>query len=178
MGSTTCIKCGSSIDPFSYCELCEELLNFKCSSCGFVTETKVHVDCVNANSLLSEDESVDKNNSRNITGKSQDPVQSATASSNKSSPKHDVKPTDMETRIEKVTSSENYPSYTISDIKKSWYSFTKLNADVFLLSTRLSSFYYEQFLQYEKAWGNYWTEACKLFTTFSQNSELSKTDAN
>lgn len=178
MGSTTCIKCGSSIDPFSYCELCEEPLNFKCSSCGFVTEMKVHVDCVNANSLLTEDESVDKNNSRNITGKSQAPVQPATASSSKSPPKHDVKPTDMETRIEKVASSENYPSYTVSDIKSSWYSFTKLNADVFLLSTRLSSFYYEQFLQYEKAWGNYWTEACKLFATFSQNNESSKTDAN
>jgi hypothetical protein len=60
MGSTICIKCGSSLVPFSYCELCKEPLNFKCSSCGFVTEEKVHVDCVNANSLVKEDKVIDK----------------------------------------------------------------------------------------------------------------------
>lgn len=156
MGSTNCIKCGSSIDPLSYCELCEEPLNFKCSACGFVTEMKVHVDCVNANSLLTdESKSTDRNNSRNIAAKSQDLTQSDTTLSNKSSPIH-----------------ENYPSYTDSDIiKKAWNSFTKLNADVFLLSSRLSSLYYEEFLQYEKVWSNYWTETYRLFTGFSRNNE-------
>lgn len=156
MGSTNCIKCGSSIDPFSYCELCEEPLNFKCSTCGFVTEMKVHVDCVNADSLLTEEsKSTDKNNSKNITTKSQDLMQSDTTLSNKPSPKH-----------------ENYPSHTDSDIIKiAWNSFTKLNADVFLLSTRLTSLYCEEFLQYEKVWSNYWTETYRLFTAFSRNNE-------
>lgn len=162
MGSTNCIKCGSSIDPFSYCELCAEPLNFKCSSCGFVTETKVHVDCVNANSLVTEEsKSMDKNDSKNIAAKPQGPMKSDTTSSNKSSPMH-----------------ENYPSYADSDIiKKTWNSFTRLNADAFMLSSRLSSLYYEQFLQYEKVWSNYWTETYKLFAAFSRDNASPKTDA-
>ena len=74
--------------------------------------------------------------------------------------------------------SENYPSYAVSDIiGKSWYSFTRLGADTFSLSSKLSSTYYEQFLQYEKAWGSYWTEAYKFFRTFTQSNKSSQTDA-
>jgi len=116
---------------------------------------KVHVDCVNADSLLTEEsKSMDKNNSKNIAAKPHDLMQSDTTSSNKSSPMH-----------------ENYPEYADSDIiKKTWNSFTRLNADVFMLSSRVSSLYYEQFLQYEKVWSNYWTETYKLFTAFSRNN--------
>jgi hypothetical protein len=179
LGSTICIKCGSSIAPFSYCELCKEPLNFKCSSCGFVTEVKVHVDCVNANSLVTEDKSIDKNDSQNIAAKPQDPMQHDTALSNKSSPTQDVEAVDRETsNVKDIFHSENYPSYTVSDIiGKSWYSFTRLNTDIFSLSSRLSSLYYEQFLQYEKAWGYYWTETYKSFNTFSQSNESPKTDS-
>ena len=174
MGSTICIKCGSSIDPFSYCELCKEPLNFKCSSCGFVTEVKVHVDCVNANSLVTEDESIDKVGSQNIAAKPEDPMKRGTTVSNKSSPTQDVKAVDRETSNEKdIFHSENYPSYAVSDIiGKSWYSFARLSADMFSLSSRLSSLYYEQFLQYEKAWGYYWTEAYKSFNMFSQSNRI------
>ena len=179
MGSTICIKCGSSIDPFSYCELCKEPLNFKCSSCGFVTEVKVHVDCVNANSLVTEDKSIDKDDSENIAAKPQDPIQREPALSDKSSSTRDVKTIDRETSNEKdIFRSENYPSYAVSDIiGKSWYSFTRLGADTFSLSSKLSSMYYEQFLQYEKAWGSYWTEAYKFFRTFTQSNKSSQTDA-
>jgi hypothetical protein len=179
LGSTICIKCGSSIDPFSYCELCKEPLNFKCSSCGFVTEVKVHVDCVNANSLVTEDESIDKDSSQNIAAKPQNPMQRDTSLSDKSSLTHDVKAIDKETVNEKdALHSKNYPMYAVSDIMgKSWYSFARLGADIFLMSTRLSSMYYEQFLQYEKAWGYYWTEIYKTFRTVSQNNKSSQTDA-
>jgi hypothetical protein len=180
LGSTICIKCGSSIDPFSYCELCKEPLNFKCSSCGFVTEVKVHVDCVNANSLVTDDESIDnKDDSQNIAAKPQDPMQRDMAPSNKSSPTQDVKAIDREISDEKdIFHSENYPSYAISDIiGKSWYSFARLSADIFSLSSRLFSLYYEQFLQYENAWGYYWTKTYKSFNTFSQSNESYKTDA-
>jgi len=179
LGSTICIKCGSSIDPFSYCELCKEPLNFKCSSCGFVTEVKVHVDCVNANSLVSEDESIDKDGSQNIADKPQDPMQRDTALSNKSFPTQNVKAINRETSNEKdIFRSENYPSYAVSDIiGKSWYLFARLSADIFSLYGRLSSLYYEQFSQYEKAWGYYWTETYKSFSTFSQSNESQKTDA-
>lgn len=179
MGSTICIKCGSSIDPFSYCELCKEPLNFKCSSCGFVTEVKVHVDCVNANSLVTADESINKDDSQNITANPQDPMQRDTALSNKSSSAQVVKALDSETsNVKDILHSEHYPSYTVSDIiGKSWYSFARLSADIISLSSRLSSLYYEQFLQYEKAWGYYWTETYKSFNTFSQSNESPKTNA-
>jgi hypothetical protein len=171
MGSTICIKCGSSIDPFSYCELCKEPLNFKCSSCGFVTEEKVHADCMNANSLVTENESIDKSDSLNSAAKSQDPMQRDTELSNKSSAIHDVKAIDME-----IFDSESYPSDTILDIiGKSWNSFASLNADIFSSSNRLSSLYYEQFLQYEKAWGYYWTETYRLINTLFSESPKTNT---
>ncbi len=172
MGATICIKCGSSIESFSYCELCKEPLNFKCSSCGFVTEVKVHVDCVNANSLVTEDESIDKDDSQNIAAKPKDPMQRDMPLLNKLSPTQDVKAIERGISNEKdIFRSENYPSYTISEIiGKSWYSFARLGADTFSLSSRLSSLYYEQFLQYEKAWRYYWTETYKSFNTFSQSN--------
>jgi hypothetical protein len=180
LGATNCIKCGSSIVPFSYCELCKEALNFKCSSCGFVTEVKVHVDCVNANSLVTEDESIDKEDSKNIAPKSQDPIQQDTVSPNESAPTENVKVIDKETNYEKdIYRSENYPLYTVSDIiGKSWYSFAKLGVDMLSLSSRLSSVYYEQCLQYEEMWSYYWAETYKSFNAFSQRSDESpKTDA-
>jgi hypothetical protein len=179
LGSTICIKCGSAIDPFSYCELCKEPLNFKCSSCGFVTEVKVHVDCVNANSLVTEDELIDKDGSQNIATKPQDPMQRDTALSDKSSPTQDVKVIDSETSNEKdIFRSKNYPSYAVSDIiGKSWYSIARLGADIFSMSSKLSTMYYEQFLQYEKAWGYYWTETYKSFRAFTQSNKSSRTDA-
>ena len=178
MGSTICIKCGSSIDPFSYCELCKEPLNFKCSSCGFVTEVKVHVDCVNANSLVTEGESVNKDGSQDIAAKPQDPMKSSTTLPNRPSPTQDVKAIDRETsNVKDIFHSVNYPSYAVLDIiGKSWYSFARLNADIFSFSGRLSSLYYEQFLQFEKTWGYYWTEAYKSFNMFSQRNRSHNAD--
>jgi len=178
LGSTICIKCGSSIDPFSYCELCKEPLNFKCSSCGFVTEVKVHVDCVNANSLVTEDESVNKAGSQDIAAKPQDPMKSSTTLPNRPSPTQDVKAIDSETsNVKDIFHSVNYPSYAVLDIiGKSWYSFARLNADIFSFSGRLSTLYYEQFLQFEKAWGYYWTEAYKSFNMFSQRNRSHNAD--
>src|SRR5918994_3831010 len=61
-------------------------------------------------------------------------------------------------------------------IEKSWYSLARLSADIFSLSNRLSSLYYEQCLQYEKAWGYYWTETFKSFNTFYQSDGSHKRD--
>ena len=141
---------------------------------------KVHVDCVNANSLVTDDESSDKEDSKNIAPKSQDPIQQGTVSSNESAPTENVKVIDNEINNEKnIYRSENYPLYTVSDIiGKSWYSFVKLGVDTLSLSSRLSSVYYEQCLQYEKMWSYYWTETYKSFNAFSHRSDEShRTDA-
>lgn len=141
---------------------------------------KVHVDCVNANSLVIEDESVDKEASKNIAPKPQDPIQQDTVSSNESAPTENVKIIDKEINNEKnIYRSENYPLYTVSDIiGNSLYSFAKLGVDILSLSSRLSSVYYEQCLQYEKMWSYYWAETYKSFNAFSHRSDESpKTDA-
>ncbi|MGA9317154.1 MAG: hypothetical protein WBV84_03770 [Nitrososphaeraceae archaeon] len=155
-------------------------MDFKCSSCGFVTEVKVHVDCVNANSLVTEDESSDKEDSKNIAPTSQDSTQQGTVSSNESTPTENVKVIDNETNNEKnFYRSENYPLYIVSDIiGKSLYSFAKLGVDILSVSSKLSSVYYEQYLQYEKMWSYYWTETYRSFNAFSHRSDESpRTDA-
>ena len=48
MAQTLCIKCGSELKVSSHCQLCMEPLIFVCTSCGYVTEEKVHTDCRNA----------------------------------------------------------------------------------------------------------------------------------
>lgn len=130
------------------------------------------MDCVNANSLVTEDESVNKAGSQDIAAKPQDPMKSSTTLPNRPSPTQDVKAIDRETsNVKDIFHSVNYPSYAVLDIiGKSWYSFARLNADIFSFSGRLSSLYYEQFLQFEKTWGYYWTEAYKSFNMFSQRN--------
>jgi hypothetical protein len=169
MGSTICIKCGSSLAPFSYCELCKEPLNFKCSSCGFVTEEKVHVDCASANFLVKEDKGIDKaddsSSSSRITAES--PKKQDTILSDKAAQTDKIKV------IEESISEgkdyyhyEHYPLRTFSDIVgKSLSNFEKLNLDIVSFSSRLSSLYYEQFLHYKKVWSSYWTETFKSFNT-------------
>ena|SRR5919108_1642299 len=51
MAQTLCIKCGSELKVSSYCHLCQEPLIFACTSCGYITEEKVHTDCRNAEVL-------------------------------------------------------------------------------------------------------------------------------
>jgi hypothetical protein len=51
MAQTLCIKCGSELKVSSYCQLCKEPLIFACTSCDYITEEKVHIDCRNAEVL-------------------------------------------------------------------------------------------------------------------------------
>lgn len=165
MGSTICIKCGSSLAPFSNCELCNEPLNFKCASCGFVTEVKVHVDCINASSLTQsrgDRPTAEKGHGSNSTEKAEmirtenlDAVVSSKAAQ-----------TDNVNTVGKGTSTErgvyhfeNYPWYTFSTFAgKSIHTFAEFSLDMMSLSSKLLSIYFEQCLQYEKAWSHYWIE--------------------
>jgi hypothetical protein len=165
LGSTICIKCGSSLVPFSYCELCNEPLNFKCSSCEFITEEKVHVDCVNANSLVKEDKVIDKEEDIGSKTAAENSRKQDTISSNRG-----VQTDKIEVRERRISENkdhyhyENYPNYGYSDIVgKYLYNFAKLNLDIISTSTSLFSVYYEQYLQYEKAWRSYWRETFRSF---------------
>ena len=58
MGSTICVRCGGSLIPHSYCNACQDVLNFTCSSCSMNTDERVHAYCRNPdivnNDLLLE----------------------------------------------------------------------------------------------------------------------------
>ena len=48
MGSTLCVRCGASLIPHSYCNVCHDVLYFTCSSCSMNTDERIHVYCCNA----------------------------------------------------------------------------------------------------------------------------------
>ena len=45
MGSTICVRCGASLIPHSYCNICHDVLCFTCSSCATNTDERVHMYC-------------------------------------------------------------------------------------------------------------------------------------
>jgi hypothetical protein len=57
MGSTVCVRCGATLLPHSYCEVCQDVLSFLCSSCSMFTDERIH-DC--DNSMIQHDNDVRK----------------------------------------------------------------------------------------------------------------------
>ena len=54
MTDAICRSCGSEeMHIKTVCGLCKQPINFVCGSCGYITDQKVHVDCINAEFLLS-----------------------------------------------------------------------------------------------------------------------------
>ena len=45
MGSTACVKCGAPLMPHSYCNVCQGVLGFICSSCSSYTDERIHTHC-------------------------------------------------------------------------------------------------------------------------------------
>lgn len=50
MGSTVCVRCGATLIPHSYCDICHDILCFTCSSCTMNTVERIHTYCSNASS--------------------------------------------------------------------------------------------------------------------------------
>lgn len=48
MGSTVCVRCGETLIPHSYCNVCRDVLCFTCSSCSMITDERIHSYCSNA----------------------------------------------------------------------------------------------------------------------------------
>ena len=51
MGSTVCVRCGATLMPHSYCDVCYDVLSFTCSSCSMNTDERIHVYCHNDSTL-------------------------------------------------------------------------------------------------------------------------------
>jgi hypothetical protein len=47
MGSTVCVRCGANLIPHSYCDVCQDVLRFTCSSCSMCTDERIHTYCLN-----------------------------------------------------------------------------------------------------------------------------------
>jgi len=47
MGSTICVRCGATLVPYLYCEVCHDVLHFVCSSCAKFTDERIHAHCHN-----------------------------------------------------------------------------------------------------------------------------------
>jgi hypothetical protein len=45
MGSTICVSCGAILVPYSYCDICQDVLRFVCSSCSIFTDERIHIYC-------------------------------------------------------------------------------------------------------------------------------------
>lgn len=60
MGSTICVRCGASLIPHSYCNMCHEVLYFTCSSCSMNTDERFHAYCRNVDTANSVVPSEDK----------------------------------------------------------------------------------------------------------------------
>ena len=45
MGSTLCVRCGATLIPHSYCDVCHDVLCFTCSSCSTSTDERIHAYC-------------------------------------------------------------------------------------------------------------------------------------
>jgi hypothetical protein len=45
MGSTVCVRCGATLIPHSYCDVCQDVLRFVCSSCPMYTDERIHTYC-------------------------------------------------------------------------------------------------------------------------------------
>lgn len=52
MGSTLCVRCGAILIPRSYCDVCDNVLCFICSSCSMITDERIHAFCQNANIVI------------------------------------------------------------------------------------------------------------------------------
>ncbi len=47
MGSTVCVSCGATLMPHSYYDVCQDVLRFICPSCSFLTDERIHANCLN-----------------------------------------------------------------------------------------------------------------------------------
>jgi hypothetical protein len=54
MGSTIYVRCGASLIPHSYCNVCHDILCFTCSSCFTNTDERIHLDCQNTGSIMND----------------------------------------------------------------------------------------------------------------------------
>jgi hypothetical protein len=54
MGSTSCVRCGATLVPHLYCDVCDDVICFTCSSCSMNTDERIHAYCRNNATYLED----------------------------------------------------------------------------------------------------------------------------
>lgn len=60
MGSNLCVRCGTTLIPHSYCDVCHDLLCFTCPSCSMITDERIHAHCRKASTNNSIHQEIHK----------------------------------------------------------------------------------------------------------------------
>jgi len=53
MPDTNCRSCGSKLEVNLVCKFCNQPVRLTCGICGYISDEKVHVDCMNAEFLVT-----------------------------------------------------------------------------------------------------------------------------
>lgn len=56
MGSTICVRCGANLIPYSYCDICNDILCFTCSSCSMRTDERIHAYCRSTSIIIDNND--------------------------------------------------------------------------------------------------------------------------
>ncbi len=154
MSSTSCVRCGSDLVPFSYCKVCNQVVRFVCSSCNMISDERYHLYC----------KEVSKNIVNQLQPKKErvrgqvliNTVESSMIQRNKVGLEKHENSDDNAISL----SSNRWNDYLVS----SFSSFVKsvhdnqdqLNEQLRYSSVNLSSSYLSTFFEYLKLINNYW----------------------
>lgn len=53
MKQESCRRCGNELEVNKKCDVCNEVNQFFCHECGFVSETQIHFECIMNSDLQS-----------------------------------------------------------------------------------------------------------------------------
>lgn len=53
MLDSKCRSCGCDLEVISVCKSCYQTLKLACNACGYISDEKVHLDCRNAEFLVT-----------------------------------------------------------------------------------------------------------------------------
>ena len=151
MSSTSCVRCGSDLVPFSFCKVCNQVVRFVCSSCNMISDERYHLYC----------KEVSKNDVKLLQSKKErgrgqiliDRVESKVIHMNKvghEKPENDVFGLPLNGWSDYLTSSFS------SFIKSVYDNQDQLNEQLRHSSVNLSSSYLSTFFEYLKLINSYW----------------------
>jgi hypothetical protein len=148
MSSTLCVRCGSDLVPFSYCNVCSQVVRFVCSSCNLITDERFHLYC---KKVSKKDDNLMQQEQILINT-----VESRSALKNKFS--HEKLENDT-VNLSYNRRNDHFISSFPSFIRSIYDNQDRLNEQLKHSSVSLLSSYLSTFFEYLKLINNYWMKA-------------------